>query len=192
MAILTMAVEGLVDAVVARRICVHTGHQPGPVHIKNGKKNLDPRLNAYNHAATHSPWLVLRDLDFDAECPGALRKILIPTESEGMYLRIAVRSIESWLIADSRGLAQYLGVKSGSIPARPDELDYPKRELVDLARLSRNRLLREDMVPVEGAGTQVGPGFTSRITEFVEKLWQPARAAEASPSLARCLRALDF
>jgi hypothetical protein len=190
MAVITIAVEGIVDSVVAQRICRELGHEVGPIHIKNGKRNLDPKITAYNHAATRARWLVLRDLDFDADCPATLRGRLLPTEAPGMRLRIAVRAVESWLLADQGEIASYLGIRAQAVPEKPDSLDNPKQDLVNLARLSPRRLIREDMVPEEGARALVGPGYTQRVIEFVQGRWEPRRAAQRSASLARCLRAL--
>jgi hypothetical protein len=190
MAVITLAVEGLVDSAVARRLCEDIGHDIGPVHILNGKTRLDPKLRAYNHAATHAPWLVLRDLDHDAPCAVELRQRLLPEPAARMIFRITVRSVESWLLADRRGLAQYLGVAANKLPTLPDQLDNPKQELVNLARLSRNRRIREDIVPEPGFGTSVGPGYTARVSEFVQGLWSPSRATEHSDSLQRCVHAL--
>jgi hypothetical protein len=63
--------------------------------------------------------------------------------------------------------------------------------VVDLARRSRRRAIRDDFVPREGSGRRIGPLYTSRMIEFVEDMtagWRPDEAARLSPSLARCLR----
>jgi hypothetical protein len=80
------------------------------------------------------------------------------------------------------------------LPADPDRLDDPKRELVSLARRSRRRFIRDDLVPREGSGRSVGPLYTARMTEFVEDRtagWQPDQALRVSDSLARCIRRLN-
>jgi hypothetical protein len=107
-----------------------------------------------------------------------------------MCFRIAVRSMESWLIADATRLAEFLEVPLQRIPRDPDTLDNPKTALINLARSSRSRAVREDMTPQEGTTGRVGAGYTSRIVEFASGDWRPIVAARASPSLARCLAAL--
>jgi hypothetical protein len=162
----------------------------GSPYIANGKGRLDQKLAAYNKAAAHSPWFVLRDFDHDSACPGHLLDDLIPRQSTGMVLRIAVRTAEAWLIADRERLAAFLSVRTQQIPLQPEKLDRPKRALVDLARLSRSRAIQEDMVPPEGLSVEVGPGYTSRVSEFAARHWDPLRASRNSDSLARCIRAL--
>jgi len=62
--------------------------------------------------------------------------------------------------------------------------------MVDLARRSRRRTIREDMVPREGSGREVGPAYSSRMIEFVRNAWSPEAAMEASDSLCRCVECL--
>lgn len=75
------AVEGIVDEAVLRRLVQHVGAQAGPVHGKNGKTHLRQRLNGYNQAARFSPWVVLVDLDHDADCAPPFQVTWLPRES---------------------------------------------------------------------------------------------------------------
>jgi hypothetical protein len=188
--IVTVAVEGLADIPVVERLLATVGLGVGPVHVLGGKDKLDGRLNGYNNAARHAPWLVLRDLDSDAACAPELVSARLGSPSAGMHFRIAVRATEAWLMADRQRLARFLGVPEARVSAAPEALTDPKRTLVDLARRSRFRAVRDDMVPARATSAQVGPGYTSRITEFVQEYWRPAVAARLSPSLAGCLGSL--
>jgi hypothetical protein len=182
-----LAVEGLLDAVVASRLAEVCGLDPLPANVKGGKGNLDKLLTAYNNAAKGSPWLVLRDLDRDAECAGALREKLILAPQEWMCFRIPVRAIESWLLADRERFAAFARIRITEIPADPDALSYPKRALLDLVSQSRSNELRKSIVPREGSGGREGPLYTSVLSEFALKHWRPTRAAANSESLRRCL-----
>jgi hypothetical protein len=84
-----------------------------------------------------------------------------------------------------------LSVAGHHIPAAPENLPNPKQMMVNLARKSRKRAIREDMVPVPGTTARVGPGYTFRIMEFATTLWRPEVAARVSNSLARCISALQ-
>ena len=84
-----------------------------------------------------------------------------------MLFRVAVREIEAWLMADSEGLAQFLGVRRGRIHNDPESIADAKRTIVELGRLSRKREIREDLVPRPGSGRIVGPRYSSRLAEFV-------------------------
>ena len=188
---LTIAVEGISDEAIIRRLCILTGVNVGSVHGKRGKPKLDANITGYNAAAQYGPWLVVRDLNGDAPCAPALRSQLLPALSEGMYLRIAVRSVESWLLADRNGVADFLGISRSLVPRSPETLEKPKRTFVNLARRSRRRLIREDIVPMVGLSSEVGAGYTSRIIEFATHYWNPQDAALYADSLRRCIQDLE-
>jgi len=186
----TLAVEGPSDVAVLRRLCETAGVDIANVYVCGGKLPLDERLKGFNQAAQYSNWVVLRDLNADGPCASQVMTDLLPDRATRMFLRLAVRAVEAWLLADRKGLASYLGIKVASIPSSPDLLRRPKRALVDVARHSKRRELRRDLVPEAGLSTEVGPGYTARITEFAQRYWSPTAGASNSGSLARCMAAL--
>jgi len=188
--VINAAVEGFTDEAVAVRVISFVGGTAGTVYGKNGKSQIRSKIAGYNNAARHWPWLVLVDLDHDTECAPLLQSEWIPQPASQMCFRIAVREVESWLLADRAGIAQFLMISLGKIPRNPDDLDDPKKAMVDLARESRSRAIREDMVPREGSGRPVGPAYTSRLMEFVGEVWSPQEAMNASDSLRRCVNCL--
>ena len=193
--VITGAVEGDVDEAVLRRLVEHVGAAPGPVHGKNGKAHLRQRLNGYNQAARMSPWVVLVDLNHDADCAPPLRASWLPDPAPHMCFRVAVRMVEAWLLADREQLARFLSVAVARVPLNPETVDDPKHTMVELASLSRRREIREDMVPRLGSDRTVGPAYTARLIQFVLGTtagWRPDVAAESSDSLNRCLRCLRW
>jgi hypothetical protein len=190
---ISAAVEGVTDEAVARKLITHVGAALGPVYGKHGKVHLKERIGGYNHAARHTPWLVLVDLDRDAACAPPLCTDWNPAPAPLLCFRVAVRAVEAWLLADVEALADFLGVARKRIPTDPETLDLPKQALVNLARASRRRAVQQDMVPREGSGRSVGPAYPSRLIEFVGSHWRPEAAAHRSDSLRRaiaCLRRL--
>lgn len=183
--------EGLDDEAIAKRLCGLSGHSIQASYVKGGKGMLDKRLAAYNAAAQHGNWLILRDLDRDDACPPALARRLLPEPAPGMRFRVAVRAVEAWLLADRRAIATYLSVSESLIEPDPEELPDPKAAMVSLARRSRSRRVRDDMVPPPGLTSRVGPAYTARLIEFANTRWKPERAANGAESLARCLRCLE-
>lgn len=187
------ATEGDGDAVVAQRLLTHAGlgiaRSPGGL---GGKARLDAKLHAYAQAARSGaiPWLILRDLDRDAPCPGDLVQKLVLDRPSLFVLRVAVRTIESWLLADDEGIASYLAVPRDKVPRQPEQLAWPKVDLVNLARLSRRADVRRDMVPEQGGVRPTGPGYTQRLVTFAREHWDPERARGRSHSLDRCVQAL--
>ena len=190
------AVEGLLDEAVLRRLIAHVGGLPGAIYGKAGKAALLRRLESYNRAAVHSPWVVLVDLDQDAECAPPFRSAVLPQPASGMCFRIAVHEVEAWLFADRERLARFLAVPISAIPSNPETVGTPKDTMAQLALRSRRREIREDMAPRPSSGRRVGPAYTSRLIQFVSdesQGWQPEAAAISCGSLARglgCLRQL--
>jgi hypothetical protein len=186
----TVAVEGITDEAVARRLLEHAGHGAGAVYVAGSKSLLDPRLGAYNSAARHGYWFVLRDLDHDAPCAPTLVAAKLPAPAPLMAFRIAVPHVEAWLLGDAEAIAAHLAVAALHIPGDPECLDDAKQSLVNAARRSRSRRTQTAMVPRPGSTAQVGPGYTRRVLEFVQREWRPDVAATRCPSLASCLAAL--
>ena len=73
--VISGAVEGPVDEAVLRVLLSHFGKNPAGIYGKNGKPDLRKKINAYNQAGHRSPWIVLVDLNRDADCAPALRAL---------------------------------------------------------------------------------------------------------------------
>ena len=190
---LDAAVEGDVDEAVVERLAGHVGATIGTAYGRKGKSFLRKRIGNYNNAARNRPWLVLVDLDDEFECAPDLITAWLPSPNPQLSFRVAVREVESWLIADRERLAAFLSISKSIIPAHPEELPDPKATIVDLARRSRRREIRDDFVPRAGSGREIGPAYVSRLTEYVRDTrsgWRPNVAASAAASLARCLKSL--
>ena len=171
--VFSATVEGTTDEAVLRRVVEHLGATLGPVYGKTGKASLLKQLHSYNQAAQFWPWIVLVDLDQDAECAPPARAQWLPDPASRMCFRIAVREVESWLLADRETLADFLGIALSRVPTIPENLDDPKAVLVNLARSSRRRDIRVDMVPRPESGRQVGPAYASRLIEYAQGPWRP-------------------
>lgn len=183
-----IAVEGNLDERIARRLVVEAGGDVAHVYGRRGKQWLRQQGGGYRNAARYAPWFVLVDLDRD-ECPPRLRRDWgAASDERGMCFRVAVRAVESWLLADRDGLAKFLGVARGALPDWPDATPNPKRTLIDAASRSRRGGVRDAIVPRPGA--RQGPLYTAALGQFADERWDPAAAAGRSPSLASCRRRL--
>ena len=186
--VISSAVEGVVDEAVVKRLIVWAGAEIGPIYGKRGKALLRQRVNGYNNAARYFPWIVIVDLNREADCPPPMRRIWLPNPEPFMCFRIAVRMIEAWLLADRERFASFFRVRLSDVPAKPELLDDPKEVVVQLSRRSRSRDIRLDMVPRPGSGRKIGAAYVSRLIEFVSdprRGWRPERAAQSSDSLNR-------
>lgn len=191
--IISAAVEGIIDESVIRRLAGDEGILIDAVYGKSGKRALVDRLKGYNSAAKFHPWVVLIDMDHDADCAPPLRRKWVARPTPGLQLRIVVREIEAWLLGDAERFASYFSVPRAAIPLHPELLDNPKEQLVAIARRSRRSDIREDMVPGPHSGRTVGPAYASRVIAFATDTqcgWRPPSAAKSCDSLRRCVMRL--
>lgn len=182
-----LAVEGLLDEVVGSKILTTLGVGAHTVVGREGKASLLKRLASFNRSAASMTWVVLVDLDHDAECAPPAAQTWLPKPAPRMVFRIAVREIESWLLADRESVAKFLGCPKALVPRDPDAVADPKQAVVNLARKSSQRAIREGLVPRGGSGRNEGPTYTSDVSEYVRRQWRPDVAARNSDSLRRCL-----
>jgi hypothetical protein len=145
------------------------------------------------HAAskqTQTPFFVLTDLD-DIECPASLIENWLPGERDPRLLfRVAVREAEAWLLADRKNFASYLRISEQKLPREPESLPDPKATLIELAKSSRIRKLREGIVPAKGMTAKQGPDYNGCLLPFIQSDWNLQEAAGRSRSLAKAIQRL--
>jgi len=152
---------------------------------------LKKTINGFNQASKYMPYLILTDLD-DRECaPRLINEWLPQTRNPNLIFRIAVREVESWLLADDAGFASFLGIAKRKLPRNPDDLCDPKATLINLARTSRKRDIIADIVPRPGSTAKQGPAYNDCLIPFVRDTWNPEKARQHSQSLEKALRALE-
>jgi len=150
---------------------------------KTGNGYLRSKMNSWYQMAQHQVMLVLTDLD-RANCLVEFRDQWLATEPpHNLLLRIAVREVESWVLADHVAMRALIGTK-GVLPVAPDELADPKQSLLRLAK-SAPKQIRDDLLKTIDGNMAQGLGYNARLTAWVRSEWSPERAAERSPSLAK-------
>lgn len=105
---------------------------------------------------------------------------LLPTR---LVFRIAVREVESWVLADHQAMRKLIG-KKGVLPPQPDVLPDPKQALLGLGKTAP-KSVRDDLIRTTDGQLRQGVGYNARLTHWINTVWSPERAAERSPSLAR-------
>lgn len=156
-----------------------------------GRSKLELRARSLNRTARSVPVFMLLDLDRPIPCiPEFIRDMFGSEPAAQMLFRFAVMEVESWLLADRATLARFLSIAVSRMPRRTDELPDPKRTLIDLARGSSSRSIREDLVPPIGSTASQGPVYSQRMIEFAANAWRPESARLESPSLDRAITRL--
>ncbi len=184
--------DELSDALI-RRILKESRNtfEVGTSYGKRGYGYIKEKVRAFNKAARGTPFLVLSDLE-EAECaPTQIKEWLQVPAHPNLLFRVAVREVESWLLADKPGFASFLNINKELIPENADGISDPKQFLINLAKRSRKRALREAIVPIPNSTARVGPDYNGQLSSFVFNAWNIVEAMGNSESLRRTVKALN-
>lgn len=160
-------------------------------YCKNGSSYIKNKIHAFHKAARYQPFIIL--LDADAEtCPLTVLNKTISEELRhtNCIFRIVVREIETWLLADCKGLSIFLGVPLNKIPRDVENISDPKRLITTLARNSTKRLIREGIAPPPGSTAHTSAEYNVLLSQFVKNQWNIEAAADNSESLRRAISAV--
>ena len=107
----SLVVEGSLDETISKKlISKYANHiKIRTTYSMGSRSEIRKRINKYNQAARVYPFWVLVDLNQD-ECPPILIKEWVPHKNPQLFLRVAVRQVEAWLLADRQAFARFLGV----------------------------------------------------------------------------------
>jgi hypothetical protein len=185
---LTLLTEDLPSEVLGHRLLAHADPDASFV-LSIGRKGLgyiQSRLRSLNEAAKGMKIVAIVDRDSQENCPvEMIAAWLGGARHPNLSVRFAEMEIESWIMSDREGVSAFLDVPLTRIPESPDHLADPKQTLVNIARLSRSRKVREEMCRAEGARIAVGPAYNSALEAFIRSSWRANRAMQHSPSLRR-------
>jgi len=157
----------------------------GTAYRRGGFGYLRRTIHGWNSAARSVPFVVLTDLD-TCECPPRLISDWLHVQKHpNLLFRVAVREVESWILADPRNLAKFLGVSRTLIPTDTDAIADPKAAIINLARTSRSKAHRDRIVPGKNSTAKQGPDYNGCLGSFIRELWDIETAKRNSPSLAR-------
>ncbi len=192
---INLAIEDDLSEVVLRTIIErsHRDYHIGTAYGRTGFGYLRKTVAGWNAAARGVPFILLVDLD-EYQCPPDLISdwLRVPVHAN-LIFRVAVREVESWLLADPTNLARYLSVSTALVPLGCDQIPDPKAALVALARRSRSKDIRGRIVPRAGSTAKQGPDYNGCLTEFVRTKWDINAACTNSISLRRAVnRVADF
>lgn len=151
---------------------------------------LKSNIKGFNQSSIATPFFMLTDLD-NYECPPSLIKdwITFPLLPNFIF-RIAIKEVEAWLLADKEGLSEFMKVSLANFPTAPENETDPKRTLIQLAKRSRIRRIREDIVPIN-ENAKVGPNYNGCLMEFVFEKWDILNAMSSSRSLEKAFSKLE-
>jgi hypothetical protein len=179
--------DELSEAVGIRLIDEWNGRLALDLRLRRGGNGyLKSRIRNFIEIARTTPLLIITDLDRLA-CPPELRSRWLGKlkQPRNLVLRIAVREVEAWLLADPDAIRGLFGDRASQrLPDDPDTISEPKELLLRLA-LYAPRAVREDVCTERGGIAGQGLGYNARLCQLVAASWDPARASSRSESLRR-------
>ncbi len=166
--------------------------QPVSLFQTNGITKITNNIAKYNGAAIVMPYLVLIDLDRESCAPGLIAE-LFPhgAKHTNLIFRVAVREVETWLLADHEAFARFAGISRVLIPDCVDDLSDPKQVLMNLIRRSNRKRIKESILPRQGSTAQIGRSYNGALVGYVVEFWRPDIARKKSNSLHRAMTALE-
>jgi len=177
---------------VLKDFCVSSMHDIQRLR-KDGNGYLYSKMKNWREIATNQESIILILTDLDRlECPVTLLKEWGACKNPlpaNLLLRIAVREVESWVLADHEGVRKLIGPK-GALPPKPDNLPEPRQHFLDLVRKFAPRPIKQGLLPAKGVIASKGLEYNHILKEWIGSDWNPQRGAMRSSSLRRALAAL--
>ncbi|MCP5052212.1 MAG: DUF4276 family protein [bacterium] len=153
--------------------------------VTNGCDKIKKKIKSINESAKGMPFMVLVDLDSEECAPTRIYTWLPKPKHPNLIFRVAVREIESWIMADADGFSRFLDINTALLPLDMDSVGDPKQFLIQLAKKSRIKELKNAIVPKPGSKAKVGPDYNGSLIGFVHEKWDVQRAIQRSDSLKR-------
>jgi hypothetical protein len=186
-----LVVEDLPSEAVLRRIISEYAADWRVVLVDNcgGATRMKANVLRYRNASHVVPHLLLTDLDAYPCAPGLLKEWGALSQTPRLLSNVAVREVESWILADRSGVASWLQVPTTRVPQAPEAVGDPKEQLLSLGRRSRSHRLRQEFCPMPGSSASQGPLYNELVCGFIRDQWNIEAARAVSPSLDRaCAR----
>ena len=157
MADIYIATEDRLSEAIAEKMVTAVGHKVADKIPKDRRRHagfgyLKARLPDFIKACHGGlSFLVLTDLDA-SPCPPELLNDWLGggAKPQNLLLRVAVREVEAWVLADREHFSRWLGVSEMELPADPEASRDPKEALLALAKKSKNRDIRTGLLPKKG------------------------------------------
>lgn len=194
-------IEDELSRAVAQRL-IHKYCPPGTNTTELGRAYgghgyIKKNLQSFYKLAQRSPVLIITDLDH-GDCAPSLRGSWLSSANiseplpDKMLFCIAQTEIESWLMADTNGIASFLKVSPAKLTHDIETSVIDSKEyLVELAKRSTDANIRKDLTPTFKSGASTGINYNYRLSQFVADDWDPEEAAKNSSSLRRAIAKLS-
>lgn len=159
-----------------------------PIMVTGGVGELKKKVQAFIQIAKiqDKATLILTDLDQ----VDSVESLVVDWQGTAIFpdtffLLIAVKEIESWVLADCEAFSQWSGIPKNKIPSNPDDENDVKQTLLNLVKKHANIQTKRDLLPSKDAKTsKVGIAYNSSLIYFVNNYWRIEKAKLNSLSLS--------
>lgn len=187
-----LVVEDLLSEAVLRRILGDRNISVATCYGLQGNNYIKQRLHTFYKASQHIPYVILTDLDNNPCPPQLIADWGRGLNPSGTFIfRVAIKEVESWLLADRVNFAAYLGISPARIPNDVEGIANTKEFLINLAKGARKKRMREDLVPVAGSFGKRGKDYNGALIRFVRQHWNYNTALVHSQSLNGTVKAIN-
>lgn len=153
---------------------------------RTGCGDLIKNISKYNQLAALHPVILMLDLDTRNCADEYVSSICSKLKKEpGFHIVVPVTEIESWLLSDKETLSVCLGINEKIMPSEPDKLINPKQTIINLARKSKLRKIKNELPPSAGEKCSIGVSYNTLLCDYVNNFWRVDVAKEYSPSLKK-------
>src|SRR6266481_7605214 len=115
---MNLAVEDALCEAAIVKLIAGRSYYFNTIYNTGGYGYLKKNMPAFNFASKHTPFLVLTDLDNTYPCPSELIGTWLNRRDKhhNLLLRVAVREVEAWFLADKEALGSYLSSEIINVP----------------------------------------------------------------------------
>ena len=163
---------------------------------------IKSKIPNFNTLSQQYPVILLTDLDNEPCAPIGKDTLLNGViQSQDFIINIAVDEVEAWLMADTKGFANYFGIPVSKLPQFAPQKMQGRKPLSEislnvksswhlthqLAHHSQKAEIKAQIaVPMEDK-TCKGKEYNTAIVPFIENVWNPEAGRMVSDSLNRMI-----
>jgi len=176
------------EEVIKKLFSIRPDFRIDTVYRRNGNRYIIANINHFNEDADNIPYFILTDLDYWPCPPGLMDEWLDDEKHPNLIFRIAVHSVESWLMADFDNFSHFFRIPNEEMRRDLEEIIEPQKYLLFLIDKYSTKEFKDAMLPKKGA--KIGRQYNAYLTEFINKRWNYHYAERYSKSLRHALRAI--
>jgi hypothetical protein len=182
--------DRLTEAVIDRLLGEKANKVDARIHGR-GFGNLKRKIPQLNKTGKSIPVLLITDLDSEI-CPKTLIKKWMggKKQNPNFIFRVAVKEIESWILADKENFAAFIDVPISRMSFDVETIVDVKSKLFSIVKHSKNREIKQAILPAKGMTAPIGAGYNDCLIGFVYSNWNIQNAAKNARSLKRAIEKL--